>query len=238
MLEHMLALPMKPSLPIVPNNGPGPALLKDGDQTLGYFGEVDNADFVTIEQIEAQALVSLIGAAANRGLSKLWVKYVVDGKILYIPKRVQRTGISWDNLYAAGFVYGVNGAGTYPGLPTGAVNQLRTISLTDINGKVWNFKIRLTSQSTIDPVDLTAVTVNNSEFSKTVERTWPTVGIPKVWASFGQPGAGIQGIESRPTYTEYCVAAAGNSTAYYRNLSQKNTASGGWLPCLELIPDP
>lgn len=240
MIELLLSHPDKAVVyPTIPNNGPGPTTLIKYDETTGagLFGDLDNAGFITPEQIEALSSTTLLGTAVNRSVSRLWVKYLFNGKVVYVPKRVIRTGTSWNNLYEAGFVYGIDGPGAYPSVPSGPVNQLKTITLVANDGSTCKFKVRLISGCTTDPGTTigTDPTVRNSEWSKLVERTWPTSGIDTVWAAYGSPGGSVLGKESRPTYTEYTVGLAGNNLAYYRGYVQKVTANAAWLPVLELI---
>jgi len=227
------------NFPTIPDNGPGPTTLIRYDETYkaGLFGDLDNSEFVTPEQIEALSNVTLSGVAANRGTARLWAKYLFNEKVIYVPKRVLRTGTSWNNLYAAGFVYGLDGPGKYPSIPDGPVNQLKEITMVAQDGSTCKFRIRLISVSTIDPNNTlsTDPTIQNSEWSKLIERTWSTNGIDAKWATYGAPGSSVIGIESRPTYTEYAIVAAGNSNAYFRSYIQKVGTSGAWLPVLELV---
>lgn len=225
--------------PIVPANGPGPSTLIAGDNTAGLFGDLSVDELVTIEQIEALATVPLPGTATGRSTPKLWAKYVYNDKILYIPKVSVRSGCGWNALYKAGFVYGTDDNGLYPG-PNTPTNQLKIVEKLDSNGKTWRFKVRLIQLITSDPFgafDAAQTTVRNSEYSKLCERTRPSVGIDVVWATYGNISV-IVGKESWTSALDYCLIGNNATSAYNRSQWQKATnGASNWLPCLELIPD-
>ncbi|UOL48783.1 hypothetical protein [Pseudomonas phage Astolliot] len=223
--------------PVIPSNGPGPSELIAGDASAGLFGDLSVSDLVTIEQIEALATVALPGTATNRTVTNLWVKYSFNNKILYIPKRTVRGGLNWNDIYKAGFVYGTDNNGLYPGVNT-PTNQLKIVEKLDSTGKTWRFKIRLISVVAADPTSLWGTTdavTRNSEFAKLVERTMPSNGVDVVWASYGLFG-GVIGQSTWSAATEYSVQAGVNSNAYSRQQIQK-VANSSWLPVLELIQD-
>jgi len=124
---------------VADNRGIGPSVLKYGDASIGYFGEVLAADFVNSSVIMA-------AAASTSGLSvpviqPTWYKFIRNNKIIYVPDQFFSTGAAFASLYNAGFVYGVDGPGP-TGYPTvglsGPVNQLRTF---DFQGQ--RYKIRM-----------------------------------------------------------------------------------------------
>lgn len=253
MIELLLSLGPKPNnYPVISNTGPGPTtLLKyDADSDTGLFGDMSNLDFFTADQIEAKALVALEGDAISRDIARIWVKYYYKGKVLFIPKRPLRTKISWNNLYNAGFIYGEDGPGAFPPT-TGAVNQLRTITLSGSGNSVVTFKIRGINTSkdkdpatNITPGDGAGATkfdptVVDSEYSRLIERTIPTNGIDFTWATYGSTTT----IPGRITYSSGSAdrtrtyVAGLNNNAYVRNTGVKTavTTVAQWLPVLELV---
>lgn len=239
MFEILTSTMKGKELPPVPDSGPGPAALIqwDEDTQAGLFGLIPASQFITQAQIEALATTTLTGTLVNQ-TNQTWAKYIHHGKILYIPTRTFRTGITWDVLYRAGFVYGVDGPGAYPAL-SGPVNQKRIVEFVDTNNKTWRYYVRMVKVATTEPVtDLanTAPQVRQSEYACLVERTYPTIGVDLKWATYGSPSEGVNGLNSRVTYTEYNTIANGNSNAYTRGFNAKVTPSG-WLPVLELITD-
>lgn len=226
----------KQNIPVITDSGPGPQTIIKYDEVndVGYFGVTTTSQLFTTEEIEAKAKTTLIGTPINRTVTDLWAKYYFKGKVIYIACRTQRSGISWDNIYNAGFVYGEDGNGLYV-VGTG-VNQLTTISKTTADNRTWLFKIRLPRLYTVNPpVVSNQQSIRLSEYSLTVERTYPTNNIDVSWAKLGDPGSSMVSIESVTSDFTAAAIANGNSSAYYRSRVQKNSASTSWLPVLELV---
>lgn len=250
MRELLLSTSAVRVYPPIPDNGPGPSTLRKFDEVSGdgYFGQTTTAELFTVEEVETKAKTTLIGTPQNRSVLDLWGKYIINGKILYIPKVTVRTGVSWANLYSAGFMYGTDNNGTYPFttnanfdvVPLTPVNQLTTIQKTSSDGSVWTFKIRCVSTMPTDPGPNfnVAATVAQSEYSRTIERTAPSVGIPTPWAVNGRPNNVVVGKESWNSGSGlqvYFISANGNSNAYTRAQATKNNVGAGWLPVLEIV---
>lgn len=83
--------------------GPGPDVLIGGSAIMGFFGEVSVDDF-----IRGVDLVELTGITEGTVRNSLqpWLKFALDGKILYVAKRVYLRSISWNAINAKGCVYG------------------------------------------------------------------------------------------------------------------------------------
>lgn len=88
-----------------------------------FYGEVASADFIT-----AAALTTAVGMGSNGSVTNAdvsWLKFRINGKTLYTPKKPLRHGVTWNGLNALGLVLGtqtvVIGGLTYKvRLPTGA----------------------------------------------------------------------------------------------------------------------
>lgn len=115
-------------------SGPGPQILADGDLEIGYYGTIDDIDF-----INGASLATFIGLTAGTPYvgAGQWFKFAYKGKTLFIPVQPLRYTVSWADVYRAGAVYGVDGPGD-PGAAGAGVNQQRIIT---INGE--RFLIRL-----------------------------------------------------------------------------------------------
>lgn len=92
------------------NTGPGPQSLigyyhEDlGPGTCkGFFGEVSTDELINGEELAD--IVDLTAGTAHNSDAP-WLKFLLDGKILFVSKRTYRYGISWDDLHAANVVYG------------------------------------------------------------------------------------------------------------------------------------
>ena len=116
-----------------PDTGPGPSKLLRGNWNEGYFGTCTQAElFGAAELCTALAFTP---SAQNTSASWVWHKFILDGKILFMPDQ-SAGSTSWYELYNAGLVYGVDGNGdTPPGFSGGARNQKRQV--TKNNRTYW-----------------------------------------------------------------------------------------------------
>jgi hypothetical protein len=101
MLEALLLNSMKKGGTYFPNSGPGSKTLVGGDEVAGFFGEVPVSELINGTQ-----LASSIGLAS--GISQFenepWLKFIIDGRIVYYAKKSYRHSLSWDNIKNAGGV--------------------------------------------------------------------------------------------------------------------------------------
>lgn len=241
MLELLLASTGKDN-PKYPDSGPGPTSLRNYDPTAdtGYFGTIALSELFTIEQIEARSVTTLPGSPIARDSTNRWIKMVHKGKILFIPIRAVRTGVSWNNIYAAGFIYGVDGPGLFQA-PTGPVNQLRTIVKTDGTGKKFTFLIRAVRGYTTDPFPATLVSndIYNSEYTQIRERfNAPSnqIGAPSGfnWGYLGAVGVACAMDSSVDGLNTFLL---NNNQQYLRRdpFVKTNTQYLNFYPVLELI---
>jgi len=102
--------------------GPGPQILigqytdpNDPTRQHGFFGEVTPSEFIT-----GDALASAIGltAGTSQNSTTPWLKFYIDGKIVYVPKKTLRHSCAWYDIYKVGAVYGDDTTGLSPaGVP-------------------------------------------------------------------------------------------------------------------------
>lgn len=85
--------------------GPGPSELigYTEEDDKGFFGEVPNSQLITMSDLTNQLGVTL-GTAQN--LDSPWLKFYLDGRILYVAKKNIRHSISYDHLRDKGIVDG------------------------------------------------------------------------------------------------------------------------------------
>jgi hypothetical protein len=107
-------------------NSPGSKYLWAGDKQAGFFGIVPASDFITGTDLATQ-----IGLTAGTAMESntSWIKYIIDGKIRYVPLRPIKHSVTWDAIYNAGAVYGDGTIGTLP--PAGRMGVNLEISSTD-----------------------------------------------------------------------------------------------------------
>lgn len=134
----------------ISNSGPGPKALIGGNETLGYFGEVTDTQLFGISQVAgAGGLYQGTDHADLVQGANHWLKFIWNGKIIYIAKRPFRSNISWADIYAAGMVYGTRDAGKYPL----ATPKHQFVQMPKNEGeKVWVLKPRLIRGHSADPI--------------------------------------------------------------------------------------
>lgn len=121
---------------VADNRGVGPSVLQYGDDNLGYFGSVLNADFVNYTHIAAAAATPITATTWN----PTWHKFIRNGKIIYVPDSYIPFFTTWQLIYQAGFVFGIDAVAPPGHSVTGLTptNQLRVIEF-----KGQRYKIRL-----------------------------------------------------------------------------------------------
>jgi hypothetical protein len=173
-----------PTLPKMPQAAAlplqGPTALKAGDAQLGYYGTLTSS--AMLGTLDAAALIGLtVGTPINPTTD--WLKFAYKGKILFVPKMPLRRDVTWNDIYAAGAVYGVAGVGNFPATPT--VTQNRTIT---IGGN--KFLVRLFKGADADPCPTSQYAVNNvvgtqnSEWTQLMQRVWDTDPTATFWEKF------------------------------------------------------
>lgn len=120
-----------------PNSGPGNKWLLAGTPALGYFGVIPDSEVITYLAYKNNLNPNLSIVMRDGGD---WFKFFYKGKVIYIGCKGIGHSVSWQAIYQAGGVYGVNGNGPYPS-GTGR-NQYKPITVTE-NGKNWTLIPRL-----------------------------------------------------------------------------------------------
>lgn len=243
MLEILLGTLNKPQGP--PDLGPGSDEFLHGDSTEGYYGEVDDADL--IDGITLASAVGLTAGTAFNNTDK-WLKFSLDGKVLFVSKKPRRYNLSFNSIYAQRIAYGVNGPGVPPNSSL-SLNQGRTITIA---GRAY--KVRLLSNANVDPSPLAngIVTAGTelSEYNRTINRVHGTnpAGVTNAgtWGSFNDTDLGIAAAGGNGTYSFGCTACTNGNTSLYRFTRRSDGklwravadtlgVSNGWRPVLELI---
>jgi hypothetical protein len=79
--------------------------LTGGNLTLGFYGEIPAANFITGDLL-ATKIGMAAGAGAKRYSNEPWLKFAYQGKTLYVAKKHVRVAITWDSLNGLGSVFG------------------------------------------------------------------------------------------------------------------------------------
>lgn len=215
----------------LPDSGPGSKSLIAGNTTLGYFGLVSPADM--FGQYDMSVATPLVAGTPSPPTNPNfgWWKFVYNGKYLFIPNDAVRNTVSWNDAYAAGLIYGVNGNGTYPGTP--AVNQLVTVDVNDTADASYRFLVRSIKGAPVDPFN-TANTSKPSEY----DDLYPLVpGLVTTLAKLQ---------EARLNTVDFTM---NTSSSVSTSMIQRSLSVGGttvaagtkssalqWRPVLELMP--
>lgn len=250
MIEQLLS--MGNPIIYIGNSGPGPKALVGGNETLGYFGEVTDTQLFGISQVAGAS--GLYQGTDHPDLApgaNHWLKFIWNGKIIYIAKRPFRSNVSWADLYAAGLVYGTRDAGKYPL----ATPKHQFIQMPKYEGeKLWVLKPRLIRGYDTDPVAPANVGTYTGEWSQLLGRCSVALdgGItPKfatmTYAALGwtQSSPDSVTMETMSNNINQCnVRGDGGGSQImgaYRTILKTDRVSGisghFWRPVLELIPD-
>lgn len=89
---------------VPPNLGPGSQELLAGDMAYGFFGEVTSDELITYNNLSTA--IGLSAGSSYYNLESLWLKFALDGKILYVAKKPVRYNLSWNHISAANAVFG------------------------------------------------------------------------------------------------------------------------------------
>lgn len=85
------------------NLGPGPQELIAGTMEEGFFGEVASSELFTASEIASACGIS---EGISQYHNEPWLKFALDGKIIFRPRKAIRRSISWNSINTANCVYG------------------------------------------------------------------------------------------------------------------------------------
>lgn len=145
--------------------GPGSQTVKRGDWNFGYFGRVPATDILAYADLRTALNITIGSTIAVAGQFTEYGKFVMDGKILFVPMGATANNTSWEQMYNLGLMYGVDGPGSKPtGLSIADVNQLKTFTAGG-----FKYLARTPKGSTIpvnQPVSMAAPAIEGSEFDR------------------------------------------------------------------------
>lgn len=230
------------------NTGPGPTKLVQGDQELGYFGQVASIDFFTAADMQA---FSGLDAWQPVTPLPLWNKWCRNGKILFIPKSPLNVSSAYLAFYEKGLVFGTDDNG--PFVPPGAVptNQRRVIT-KGANRFIVRFPTGVDDRNNPGRVVPDDAGPEIRAFSEIADLFYPSINLcippaqrfPRLLLSTGSDSAGIaNGARNVLAQEKYKTGwNAGLPITFSDKVTQsalKQVAFspdvGGWRPVLELI---
>lgn len=218
---------------IIVDSGPGSQTIAYGDSTQGFFGEVHSGDFITASALASAVGVSQ-GAAINHSI--YWLKFSLDGRILFVPKISIRRSVSWNHLNSVGVVKASQG------------------KQVTING--YRFSVSLLKGANSDPVHDKA---SGDDYSQTIGSDWnrifypisttvTTIDTTPKWNLYSDTDLNLvinSGDGSYVWCQETSLVISGDYRvyrgAYYgvryigRTVNTANIAPYGWRPVLELV---
>lgn len=137
-----------PRLNFYPRSGPGPKSLAYGNTEFGYFGKVASTEVPTNGELVSLLLNARGVAAGTVDLAPGWYKFYFRNKVIFIPCSPVASTVSWNDIYNAGCMYGVNGVGSFP--TDTPVNQYRPFS-SNKSGQNFYFLPRTLQPAVSDP---------------------------------------------------------------------------------------
>ncbi len=215
------------------NLGPGPKNLIGGDREAGFFGEVPYTLFKNGVWV-AQNVGLTAGVSQNS--NEPWLKFILDGKILYVAKKTFRHTVSWDHLNSLGIVTGT-----------------KTVTFGGNTYKVRLLKATLTEfqyEYGYDPIE-----THGSEWNRLMyhvnakpwynpENTLASEGIDTGdWAQYSEvelnfiwqlADGGVTMCQERVGTDNIRRGSGGVSHVWY-NASSNASHTHGWRPVLELV---
>lgn len=220
---------------VVMGDGPGPTTLSTGDGANGLYGAVSSTDFFS-----GSELATLTGVTQGTLINDAtdWLKLSKDNKVIYMPKKAIRTGLTWNMI---------------DGLGMRLPSQNKIITK---GGK--NYRVRLiqgtgtgwANQTGDDPTGC-----YDSEFNRFIYRLCALSApseTPPVLGSYSLADLGMRLADNGCCF----ICQEGNSSTYVqRNGGSEATQNGtswnslqtgvssnladqyrGWRPVLELLP--
>ena len=151
--DHTITLAVQ-ALPLIPSNtGPGPSTLIGGNSRNGFFGICYPEDFINPAVLNTHFNMNM-GNLIN-GTDNAWLKFIIDGEIIYKSMKAIRANVSYKYLYDKGLVYGdglmagENGADHHH-VPTNSTPTTQNGEYTH-NGNTYS--VRLMKGGTKNPIE-------------------------------------------------------------------------------------
>lgn len=212
---------------------PGPKNLIAGDMNAGYFGVVPASELFTGAEISSACGIT---AGTLQFNTDGWLKFAIDGKIVFKSQKPYRHTISWDNINTAGAAVGAKtvtkGGHTYKVRLMKGGNGDAANAVSGPKGSEWNrlmlpIHIKAKDQSWAYPANVDAPTAYwGIDFTDADLMTHRDHG----------NGAYQWCQETFHSNATYRVIRGYNGVSYSNNFASSNAyANYGWSPCLEWI---
>lgn len=234
MFEMMLMSSLKAGVKY-PDSGPGDKTLSYGTPELGFFGEVPETQLLSIAELRDQ--LSFYNGVDSDNNMRTWLKLYINNKVLFLPKYLVTTQISWSQLYEAGLIHGVDGVGPYT--TANPTNQYRIVVAPDKRLlKVRTIQTN-TAQLTTN-VNWGSAATADSEWGKIIGSLMVNIGtLPYTGPRFNKYNT-VDNVLSQSALSigQNSYGTAGSSVNVNNNgvTNDPVTTLLAWLPVLELLP--
>jgi hypothetical protein len=219
-----------------PNSGPGTKYLGWGTDEFGVFGAVSSSELFLSSELSRELEFE---RGASTGEITSWIKYIHQGRVCFTPLKEVRRALSWNELYDAGLIYGVDGIGKYPNEV--GVSQRRLLTKNN-----HFFKVRLFSGSLTDPTTVLSGTYpeahRGSEWLRLMAMVCKTPPAEYTGVRADLYTVNELTYSTIPWMQETRGDATTEALCYYLNLFQATAATKtqvgtdySWRPVLELI---
>lgn len=213
-------------VPEPPSPYPGPTQLIGGDASAGFYGEVPAEELITGLALATE--MNLLSGHTILNSNEPWLKFSLDGRVIYVAKKRYIRPVIWDTLNSRGVIFGQS-----------------TILIGSVTYKVRVLKGVLGSSAANTPGE-DPTTTHGSEWNRlmyNVHQSIPGSQVGPNWASYTDldlevgPGAGTNGTWAQETMDGVAgarISRGGNTVAFLARVSS-SSSSYGWRPVLDPI---
>lgn len=219
---------------LYPGSGPGQQWLQAGDEQLGYFGEVAAADMITNANLKTHLGLASGSVRADQG----YLKFFYKGKVVFIGKNTFATSLTWNQLYAAGGIYGTKDNGRYPA--TTPVNQYKPLVWQNA-GKSYRMIPRAMTCAP-EPFENSQDPLSGNEYSDLMGRLFVNAAFPGSgqWGRYTAAQLNMNvvhmGPETRGSNTSYAaVRGYSGGTTYTSLLSLTKADASGYSQHFRMV---
>ena len=206
--------------------GPSVASLQyDPITDTGFYGEVLSSELYT-----GSSLSTAIGLTAGtiQFDTAPWLKFYWHGMVLYVSKKPYRYNVSWNDIYNAKAVYGVN---------------LGSTGRTRLTKGSIQLDVKILKGATADASPATSPGRQWNELIYRVAAEIPEGQIGGNWASYTNTDLQITGNGSytwcqeiyKPDTSSRVIRGSESLSYFVTSASSAVSTSHGWRPCLALV---
>lgn len=206
-------------------SGPGPQALLAGTMDAGFFGEVSTAELFTGTEV-ASSIGLTLGNAQND--NEPWLKFALDGSILFIAKKPYRNSVTWTSINTAGAVY----------------NTVASKTMTKGDDV---FRVTLMTGANTDPTPVqfgdNPAGTELSEWNRLMYKIHIDDPSGTPWASYIDDDIVLTVGDGRSTWTQETQTVSNNRVgrgnngilSFFAGAGSNDSTAYGWRPVLRLL---